>query len=53
MHQQAPYAHFPQGAGGLPVTEGKAETVLALPMHPYMTPEVQDQIIGAIRGYNG
>jgi len=53
MHQQAPYAHFPQGAGGLPVTEAKAETVLALPMHPYMTPEVQDQIIAAIRGYNG
>lgn len=53
MHQQVPYAHFPQGAGGLPVTEAKAETVLALPMHPYMTPEVQDQIIAAIRGYNG
>jgi dTDP-4-amino-4,6-dideoxygalactose transaminase len=53
MHQQAPYAHFPQGAGGLPVTEVKAETVLALPMHPYMTPEVQDQIIAAIRAYNG
>lgn len=53
MHQQQPYGHFPQGAGGLPVTEAKAETVLALPMHPYMDEATQDQIIGAIRGYNG
>jgi dTDP-4-amino-4,6-dideoxygalactose transaminase len=53
MHQQAPYAHFPQGAGGLPVTEAKAETVLALPMHPYLDAATQDRIIEAIRGYNG
>ena len=53
MHQQQPYAHFPQGAGGLPVTEAKAETVLALPMHPYLDAATQDRIIEAIRGYNG
>jgi len=53
MHQQAPYAHFPQGAGGLPVTEAKAQTVLALPMHPYLDAATQDQIIAAIRAYNG
>jgi UDP-2-acetamido-2-deoxy-ribo-hexuluronate aminotransferase len=52
MHRQAPYAHYPQ-PGGLPVTEAKAETVIALPMHPYLEPEVQDRIIEAIRGYNG
>ncbi|HWT50995.1 MAG TPA: DegT/DnrJ/EryC1/StrS aminotransferase family protein [Caulobacter sp.] len=53
MHEQAPYAHFPRGAGGLPVTEAKAETVLALPMHPYLAEADQRTIIDAIRGFNG
>ena len=53
MHRQTPYAHFPQGPGGLPVSDAKAGTVLALPMHPYLTPEVQDRIIAAIWGFNG
>ena len=30
-----------------------AETVLSLPMHPYLGEEVQDLIIEAVRGYNG
>lgn len=53
MHQQDPYAHYPQGPGGLPVTEAKAGTVLALPMHPYLDETTQDAIIAAIRGFNG
>jgi dTDP-4-amino-4,6-dideoxygalactose transaminase len=53
MHLQAPYAAFPQGPGGLPVSEAKADTVLALPMHPYLTPETQDRIIDAVRAFNG
>jgi dTDP-4-amino-4,6-dideoxygalactose transaminase len=53
MHRQAPYAGFPQGPGGLPVSDAKADVVLALPMHPDLTPEVQDRIIAAIRGFNG
>jgi dTDP-4-amino-4,6-dideoxygalactose transaminase len=53
MHRQAPYAAFPQGPGGLPVSDAKAELVIALPMHAYLTPDVQDQIIAAVRGYNG
>jgi dTDP-4-amino-4,6-dideoxygalactose transaminase len=53
MHVQAPYAHFPRGAGGLPVTEAKAETVLALPMHPYLGEVDQQRIIDAIRAFNG
>jgi len=53
MHRQAPYAHFPQGPGGLPVSDAKAKTVLALPMHPYLTPAVQDRIGEAVRGFNG
>ena len=53
MHVQAPYAHFPRGPGGLPVTEALAETVLALPMHPYMDEVVQQRIIDAVKGFNG
>ncbi len=53
MHQQAPYADFPVGPGGMSVSEAKAETVIALPMHPYLQADVQDRIIEAIRGFNG
>ena len=53
MHLQAPYAGFPQGPGGLPVSEEKSRTVLALPMHAYLAADVQDRIIEAVRGYNG
>ncbi|WP_454761851.1 DegT/DnrJ/EryC1/StrS family aminotransferase [Caulobacter segnis] len=53
MHVQAPYAHFPRGEGGLPVTEAKAETVLALPMHPYLGEADQQKVIDAIRAFNG
>jgi dTDP-4-amino-4,6-dideoxygalactose transaminase len=53
MHRQAPYADYPMGPGGLPVSEAKAQTVLALPMHPYLAADEQDQIIEAVRGFNG
>jgi dTDP-4-amino-4,6-dideoxygalactose transaminase len=50
IHKQGVYSVYPT-PGGLPVSEAKAEVVLALPMHPYLEPAVQDQIIAAIRGY--
>jgi dTDP-4-amino-4,6-dideoxygalactose transaminase len=50
LHRQAPYAHYPQ-PGGLPVTEAAAARVISLPMHAYLAPDVQDQIIAAIRNY--
>jgi UDP-2-acetamido-2-deoxy-ribo-hexuluronate aminotransferase len=53
MHRQKPYADFPLGPGGLPVSDAKAQTVLALPMHAYLTEAVQDRIIEGVRGYNG
>jgi dTDP-4-amino-4,6-dideoxygalactose transaminase len=53
MHRQEPYAGFPLGPGGLPVSDAKAATVLALPMHAYLQEHVQDHIIEAVRGYNG
>ncbi|ATQ41156.1 DegT/DnrJ/EryC1/StrS family aminotransferase [Caulobacter mirabilis] len=53
LHTQPPYNGYPQGPGGLPVTEAKAGTVLALPMHPYMDEAVQQTIIEAVRSFNG
>ena len=52
MHRQAPYAQFPQ-PGGLPISEAAADRVIALPMHAYLDEPTQDQIIQAIRGFNG
>jgi len=53
MHRQRPYAHFAKGPGGLPVSDAKSEKVIALPMHPYLAPELQDEIIDGVREYNG
>ena len=52
MHVQPPYAHYPQ-PGGLPVSEAAAARVISLPMHADLTAEVQDEIIAAVRGFNG
>ena len=53
IHRQGVYSVYPQGVGGLPVTEAKSERVMSLPMHPYLEADVQDQIISAIRAYAG
>lgn len=52
LHTQPPYRHYPQ-PGGLPVTEAAKDRVLALPMHAYLEPDVQDRIILAIRNHVG
>lgn len=49
IHTQAPYRGYPVATGGLPVTEQLAQEVLSLPMHPYLTPEMQERIIAAVR----
>jgi dTDP-4-amino-4,6-dideoxygalactose transaminase len=48
LHQQTAYRHYPVAVGGLPVSDRLAAEVLSLPMHPYLTAEVQDQIIAAV-----
>jgi dTDP-4-amino-4,6-dideoxygalactose transaminase len=53
MHRQKPYARYSRGPGGLPVSEAKASRVIALPMHAYLKPKVQDGVIDAVRGFNG
>ena len=52
MHRQAPYAEAVVAPEGLPVSDAKAELVIALPMHAYLAEDVQDRIIEAVRGYN-
>jgi dTDP-4-amino-4,6-dideoxygalactose transaminase len=49
LHQQTAYRHFPVAGNGLPVSERLAGEVISLPMHPYLTEAVQDQIIAAFK----
>ncbi|MDP3489307.1 MAG: DegT/DnrJ/EryC1/StrS aminotransferase family protein [Phenylobacterium sp.] len=53
IHKQGVYSGYPVGPGGLPVTMAAAERVISLPMHPYLEPDVQEQIIAAIRAFAG
>jgi dTDP-4-amino-4,6-dideoxygalactose transaminase len=49
LHRQAAYRHFPTAQDGLPVSDRFAAEVISLPMHPYLTEEVQDQIVAAVQ----
>jgi len=51
IHKQPPYAACPAAPGGLPVTEAKAQVVISLPMHPYLSEADQDLVTGAIRRF--
>ncbi|MDJ1160256.1 DegT/DnrJ/EryC1/StrS family aminotransferase [Chelatococcus sp. SYSU_G07232] len=48
LHQQTAYKAFPIAGNGLPVAERLAAEVISLPMHPYLTEEVQDRIIASV-----
>jgi dTDP-4-amino-4,6-dideoxygalactose transaminase len=51
IHRQGVYSGYPTAPGGLPVTEAKAGKVISLPMHAYLTPDDQDQVIAAVRAF--
>ncbi len=51
LHQQVAYRHYPVAPGGLSVSEELPKHILCLPMHPYLTIEDQDRIVGAIRSF--
>ena len=53
MHMQPAYQRFPQGAGGLPVTERLRNRVLSLPMHADLDEATQDKIVAAVASYKG
>ena len=48
MHLQPAYAEFGGGGGSLPVAEQLCQTVLSLPMHPYLTEKEVDQVCNAV-----
>jgi dTDP-4-amino-4,6-dideoxygalactose transaminase len=52
LHQQAAYAKFPIAPGGLPVSESLPARILCLPMHPYLTDEDIERIIGAVAEFH-
>jgi dTDP-4-amino-4,6-dideoxygalactose transaminase len=49
LHQQTAYRGYPVGAGGLAVSERLAQEVISLPMHPYLSADDQDRVVGAVR----
>jgi dTDP-4-amino-4,6-dideoxygalactose transaminase len=51
IHRQSPYARYPVGPGGLPVTEAAAERVLSLPMHADLDEATQDRIVAAVASF--
>jgi len=53
LHQQPGYDMYRSGGLDLAVSEAKAKTVISLPFSPYLTPEVQDEIVAAVLSFNG
>jgi dTDP-4-amino-4,6-dideoxygalactose transaminase len=51
LHQQLAYRDYPVGVGGVPVSERLPQTILCLPMYPYLKRADQDLIIDTIRGF--
>ncbi|MDE2485993.1 MAG: DegT/DnrJ/EryC1/StrS aminotransferase family protein [Alphaproteobacteria bacterium] len=51
IHRQGVYSGYPTAPAGLPVTEAKADQVISLPMHAYLTEDDQDQVIAAVRSF--
>ena len=45
VHTQQAYRHFPRAGNGLPNTEDCMDTIISLPMHPYLEEDIQDMII--------
>ena len=49
LHRQRAYQHYPVAGGSLPVTDRLMETVLSLPMHPYLTDEDQRHVAASFQ----
>jgi len=49
LHQQTAYKDYPRASSiGLPQAERLAQSVLSLPMHPYLDEATQDRVIGKV-----
>lgn len=49
LHKQIAYQRFQLDGVDLSVSENLAKTVFSLPMHAYLTNEIQDRIVGALK----
>ena len=49
LHRQACFHDLGHGPGAFPHSEAAAAESLALPVHPELTPEMQDHVIEAVR----
>ncbi len=52
LHLQSAYSSFPRYPEDLKVSEYLSGSVLSLPMHPYLSSDDQERIIGLINEYN-
>ncbi|MCA1907270.1 MAG: DegT/DnrJ/EryC1/StrS aminotransferase family protein [Magnetospirillum sp.] len=50
LNRQTGYADYPVAPGGVPVSERLATEVVSLPMHPYLSPAEQQQVVVTVRG---
>lgn len=48
MNRQTGYRTYPVVAGGVPIAEKLAKTVISLPMHPYLSQMDQDRVIAGV-----
>lgn len=53
LHLQTAYRHYPRAQESLAVSEALADSVLSLPMHPYLSVADQDKIINTICAFYG
>ena len=51
IHEQDFAVNYPRSTDGLPNTMAASQHVMSLPMHPYLTTDVQDQVIDAVVGF--
>lgn len=49
MHEQPPYRNYPVAGGALATTADLCQRVLALPMHPYLEMDAQQQVATALK----
>lgn len=49
LHLQPVFANLGQGRGAFPVSEAAGDRVMSLPMHPYLTEELQATVVKALK----
>ena len=49
LHLQTAFSHLPYNEGDFPISEGSADRIFSIPMHPYLTADQQEQVINALK----